>query len=58
MNGKLHRQTTVYFTLERSKPITYKVGGAINKRLLITFISLKLAFEMALKTLKSIDRSL
>lgn len=40
MNGTLNRQTAVNFTIERREPITYKVGSAINKRLLITFISI------------------
>ena len=58
MNGKLHRQTAVNFTIERREPITYKVVGAINKRLLITFFGLKPTTKMTLKTLKSIVRSL
>ena len=41
MNGKLHRQTAVNFTIERREPITYKVGSAINKRLFITLICAK-----------------
>ncbi len=57
MNGKLVRQTAVNFTIEQRKSITYKVGDAINKRLLITFMGLKLVFKVVLKTLKSIDRS-
>ena len=58
MNGKLHRQTAVNFTIERREPITYKVGSAINKRLFITLICAKLALKVVSKTLKSIDRSL
>ena len=58
MNGKLYRQTAVNFTIERGKPITYKVGSAINKRLFITYICIKQALKATLKTLKSIDRSL